>query len=168
MKFTCATCHGEHDIDDISFGSDAPVQWDLLEEGDRKRSELGSDQCIIQSHEGPHFFVRACLEIPITGTKRSFTWGVWVSLSERSFAEMCDHWTDPARTETGPYFGWLCTRIPDYPDSVFLKAVVHQRTVGLRPSVELEPTEHPLSRDQQFGITQTRVQQIVSSLLHAT
>lgn len=168
MNFRCGTCQGEHDIDDISFGAEAPVQWELLAEEERKGSELGSDQCIIRSNDGPHFFVRAGLEIPIKGTQQQFTWGVWVSLSERSFAEMCDHWTDPARTETGPYFGWLCTRIPGYPDSMFLKTTVHQRAVGLRPFVELEATAHPLSRDQQFGIAQGRIHEIVSLLVHQT
>src|SRR5438128_5301725 len=63
MRFSCATCGAEHDIDDISFGTDAPLQWDLLSEEERSRSLLGGDQCEIDSREGRSFYMRACLEI---------------------------------------------------------------------------------------------------------
>jgi hypothetical protein len=67
----------------------------------------------------------------------------------------------------GPHFGWLCTKIPGYHDTVFLKTMVHQREVGLRPSVELEPTEHPLAVDQRQGIDEKRMRKIASGLLHS-
>lgn len=73
MSFSCATCGREHDLADISFGADAPAQWDLLNDDEKNRSELSSDQCIIQSAEGPHYFVRASLDIPIRDTAREFT-----------------------------------------------------------------------------------------------
>jgi hypothetical protein len=156
-----------HDADEISFGADAPVQWALISEQERAASELGREQCVIEADGQGHFFVRACLEVPIKGTGRVFTWGVWVSLSEKNFLEMSLHWDDPSRTSFGPYFGWLCTRIPEYPDTVFLKTTVHQRAVGQRPTVELEESEHPLSIDQRSGIEPSRMQEIISKVLHS-
>src|SRR5262249_4594519 len=97
------------------------------------------------------------LEIPIRNADRSFTWGVWCSLSEKSYAEIAEHWNDPARSSFGPHFGWLCTVIPGYPDTAFLKTMVHQRDVGVRPFVELEPTDHPLAVDQREGIEKHRL-----------
>ena len=41
------------------------------------------------------------------------------------------------------------------------------RPVGLRPLVDLLPTEHPLSREQQTGITQERVREIAETVLHS-
>jgi hypothetical protein len=166
MLFTCATCREEHDLGKISFGAHAPTQWHLLDDEERARSELTSDQCVLESRDGRHFFVRACLEIPIRGTDRRFTWGVWVSLSEDNFLEMSDHWSDPERVHMGPYFGWLCTSVPEYPDSMFLKTSVHQRPVGQRPVVELEPTDHPLALDQRRGIELQDMEAIVGRLLH--
>src|SRR5262249_1657406 len=142
MEFTCQCCGKQH-VADISFGADAPVQWDLISAKEQAKSELGGEQCVIKADNHRHFFVRACLEIPIKGTTGAFTWGVWVSLSEKSFLEMTDHWEDPSRTNLGPYFVWLCTKIPEYPDTMFLKTMVHQRAVGQRPTVELEKTDHP-------------------------
>src|ERR1041385_2527811 len=92
MRFSCATCGSEHDIDDISFGTDAPLQWGVLSDEERSRSGLSGEQCEIDSQEGRSFYIRACLEIPIRGTDRSFTWGVWCSLSEHSYNEIAEHW----------------------------------------------------------------------------
>jgi hypothetical protein len=166
MKFKCATCGKLHDLSEISFGADAPVQWSLVTDGERARSELTPEQCVLESSEGRHFFVRACLEIPIKESGRNFTWGVWVSLSEKSFSEMSAHWDDPERTKLGPYFGWLCTKVPEYPDTVFLKTHVHQRPVGFRPLVELEATDHPLAVHQREGIGPAEMEAIVARVLH--
>lgn len=143
------------------------MQWGLISDAERAKSELGGEQCVINAGGERHFFVRACLDVPIAGTNCAFTWGVWVSLSESSFLEMSDHWEDPCRTGLGPYFGWLCTKLPEYPDTVFLKTKVHQRAVGQRPAVELEETDHPLSVDQHHGIDPSRMQEIISKVLHS-
>lgn len=167
MKFRCSRCGQFHDLSEISFGTDAPIQWHLLSEPERENSELCEEQCVIESADGRHFFIRTCLDIPIQNSSASFTWGVWVSLSEESFLEMAAHWDDPARTSCGPYFGWLCTKVPEYPDTVFLKTRVHQRPVGTRPRVELEPTDHPLALHQREGISQALLSRIVMNVLHA-
>jgi len=46
-----------------------------------------------------------------------------------------------------------------------LKTLVHLRSGGLRPFIELEPTDHPLAVEQRNGISMTRVEEI-ASLLH--
>ena len=166
MKFRCVTCGEEHDVAEMSFGSDAPTQWHLLTDDERNRSELCQDQCVIDATEETAFFVRGCLDIPIIGTERAFTWGVWVSLSEKSFLEMSEHWTDPDRENLGPYFGWLSTTIPEYPDTMYLKTSVHQRSVGTRPLVELEATAHPLAVHQREGIDRDSLFALVTRLLH--
>lgn len=166
MRFTCAGCGEVHDLTEISFGTEAPLQWELLSEEERAKSMLSGEQCVIESEEGKSFYLRANLEIPIRGTDRVFTWGVWCSLSEKSYEEVADNWDNPKRTEIGPHFGWLCTAIPGYPDTAFLKTQVHQREVGVRPWVELEPTEHPLAVDQREGIEEERLKEMVCELLH--
>jgi hypothetical protein len=167
MPFICSYCREVHDISQVSLGAEAPVQWALLTDAERAASELGQEQCVIRSDGGRHYFVRAGLEILIKATGGSFTWGVWISLSQASFLEMSEHWEDPVRTSLGPYFGWLCTRVPEYPDSVYLKTRVHQRPVGFRPLVELEPTDHPLAVHQREGIELARLQEIIAKALHS-
>jgi hypothetical protein len=40
---------------------------------------------------------------------------------------------------------------------MLLKTMVHQREVGVRPWVELEPTDHPLAIHQRDGIEPQRL-----------
>lgn len=165
--FACATCGEEHDLDAISFGADAPAQWDRLTEAERSDSELTDDVCMLRTADGEtHFFVRSCLEIPVRDGERVFIWGVWVSVSESTMREMFEQWEAPARVESGPYFGWLCTALPGYPDTMFLKTRVHQRPVGERPLVELEPTEHPLAVHQREGVDAAWLRELLVELLH--
>ncbi len=166
MRFTCLTCDKEHNLEQVSVGAAAPIQWALLSDDERSRSVLSQEQCEIDSREGKSYYIRACLDIPIKGTDRTFTWGVWCSLSSSSFAEISAHWDDPDRARLGPYFGWLCTQIPGYPNTAFLKTRVHQRGIGIRPAVELEPTHHPLAVDQRLGIEMDRLVTIVTELIH--
>ena len=49
MRFTCATCGTEHDLKDISFGADAPLQWKLLSNEERSRSSLWGEHKICRS-----------------------------------------------------------------------------------------------------------------------
>jgi len=60
-------------------------------------------------------------------------------------------WDAPARSEEPPMFGWLSTNLPPYPQTVNLKTSVHLRNDGLRPFIELEPTDHPLAIEQRDG-----------------
>src|ERR1043166_6761063 len=102
MRFLCSSCGAEHDIEGISFGTDAPLQWDLLSEAERSRSVLSGEQREIDGQQGHSFYIRACLGIPIRGSDRCFTWGVWCSLSEQSYEEVSKHWDDLARSNIGP------------------------------------------------------------------
>lgn len=166
MNLQCAFCGGTHDILDAAWHFREPVQWLLASEVERERSAITEDQCQLVTHEGMHFFIRALLNLPIKGSDQVFTWGVWCSLSEKSYAEVSDNWENPDRTSLGPYFGWLCSSIPGYPDTVYLKTILHQREVGLRPKVELEPTTHPLAVHQREGIDPAELHRMVSTLFH--
>jgi hypothetical protein len=166
MRFNCIECGQEHDLEDISFSASEPDQWAMLSPADRAHSQLNRDSCIIRSEGEVAYFVAGALEIPIMGTKSSYTWGVWASVSERSFTEMQEHWFDPEREKFGPYFGWLCTVLPNHPDTMFQKTQVHQRAVGIRPRLELEPTEHPLAIQQRRGISRGELIPLLQRLLH--
>ncbi|MFN7589757.1 MAG: DUF2199 domain-containing protein [Planctomycetota bacterium] len=152
MRVSCSECGLDHDLDQMSLVAHAPAHWAMLSDEERAASTLTRDQCVVRTTRETAFFVAANLLVPVHKTAAEYSWGVWVSLSERSFKEMQELWEDPTRVARGPYFGWLCTAIPGYPDSMYLKTMVHQRAVGLRPTVELEPTDHPLAVHQRLGV----------------
>lgn len=150
MKYFCNTCHSEHE-GFPSWGADRPAPyWDVPPEKRESDVFLTSDSCVIADR---FFFVRACLEIPIAGTDETYSWGVWTSLSEPNFFLWQDHYDTAVRSHIGPFFGWLCSSLSVYPETLHLKSHVHLRNDGLRPLVELEATDHPLSIHQREGIT---------------
>jgi hypothetical protein len=162
--FVCRSCGQFHAELPMDFGAEAPLAYYSIPEAEREaRCELTSDVCMIDEDE---FFVRGCLEIPVLDGPRPFVWGVWTSLSKQNFKRMAELWETPGREKEPPYFGWLCTSLPLYPDTVLLKTNVHTRPVGQRPFVELRPTDHPLAVEQRKGITMDRVREIAEALLH--
>lgn len=163
FRFQCTTCGKIHE-GMPSFGADAPLSYFAITESEREaRCHLGSDDCVI---DDVGFFVRGCIEIPVHDETEPFVWGVWVSLSETSFAEWASVFGKDRRSHLGPYFGWLNAWLKPYTDTVNLKTIVHLRDHGLRPYIELEPTEHPLAIEQREGISAERVAEIYAIMVH--
>ncbi|MCP2288567.1 hypothetical protein APR08_001481 [Nocardia amikacinitolerans] len=163
LGFLCSCCGQEHDGLPFGYGTVAPAYWNEDLEG-RPGNVLGGEHCVIG---GEHFFIRARLVLPIVDAENDFEWEVWVSLSESNFDRATKLWTSPERVQETPYFGWLSTELPTYePTTLNLKTKMHSRPPGIRPTVELEPTDHPLAVQQRTGITLARVQAIAEQLLH--
>ena len=144
----------------LSF--DSPFPYSRMSADEQASAFLNADLCSIA---GEDFFVRGCLEIPVHGQDEPFVWGVWVSLSKENFDRYAAT-LGQASAEEGPYFGWLCSRLPGYPDTLLLKTNVWFRANNLRPRIEVEPTEHPLAVDQRHGIAIEAVRKIVEESLH--
>lgn len=163
--FRCRCCGELHDELPMHYGAAAPALWYSIPEAEQaERCVLSSDQCIIDEE---HFFIVGNLEIPVAGVEEAFSWDVWVSLSDKNFARAVKLWKKKGRESEPPYFGWLSTALPCYPDTLNLKTMVHTREVGRRPWIELEPTDHPLAVEQREGITLARVQEIAELILHS-
>ena len=123
---------------------------------------LNADICSIADKD---FFVRGCLEIRVNGREEPFIWGVWVSLSRPNFDRYVATLGQDS-VDDGPYFGWLCNRLPGYPDTLLLKTHVYFRANNLRPLISVEPTNHPLAVDQRRGLSQDEMRRIVEANLH--
>ena len=163
FRFLCSCCGQLHE-GVPSFGTDAPLSYyDVPAEQRSGRCDLGSDDCVI---DGRSFFVRGCIEIPVHGEAEPLNWGVWVSLSQASHLQWIASFDLERRTHIGPFFGWLNAWLEPYPDTRNLKTRVHLRDAGIRPYIELEPTEHPLSREQREGISPERAAEIYRSVVH--
>ncbi|MET9468152.1 DUF2199 domain-containing protein [Streptomyces sp. NPDC006544] len=147
----------------MSYSTRAPDDWDPSFENDPD-SMLSSDRCVIK---GQHFFIKGLVEIPVIGSQDVFSWGVWVSLSRDDFARALEVWDTEGREAQKPYFGWLTTELALYSEGTRdLKTNAHTRPIGRRPSIELEPTDHPLAVEQRTGITLDRVREIAMAVLH--
>ena len=148
----------------MCFGVEFPDYYFSVPPEERdSRIEITESLCVVDE---THFFIRGRIEIPVIDTDEVFCWNVWTSLSEENFIRVNERWNDEQRVEEPPYFGWLQTQLPGYPDTLNLKTLVHTQAVGIIPRVELIEEGHALTREQQSGITWQRVAQLVETVMH--
>jgi hypothetical protein len=107
-----------------------------------------------------------CLDIPVHGEQEPFSWGVWVSLSETSFRRFSGSFHQAKRSHVGPFSGGWPPGWTGTPKVLNLKTRVHLRDDGIRPSIELEPTEHPLAIEQREGISVERLGEIYAMMMN--
>ncbi|MER2566676.1 MAG: DUF2199 domain-containing protein [Myxococcaceae bacterium] len=157
-RFTCLACGEAHDGLPLDFATDKPA----LSDEELARAKLTDDLCEFDEHR----FIRACLEIPILGGPGPLVYGIWVTLSQRSYEQYLEHQSEPRRFLDGPYFGWFASALPLWPATVQLKTRVHIRPPPQRPVIELEPTDHPLAVAQREGISLTRYRELALAHLH--
>jgi len=171
LRWKCGSCDEWHMGPCLDFGYDSPHYWleehektnkraRLLPDWGRKRKKtfLDEDYCAIDDE---NFFVRGLIHLPIIGSAESLCWGVWGSLSRENFEKLRETNEDPKRVDLPSMFSWLCTQIPEYPDTLSLKMYARQQEPGQRPIFELELTDHPLSQEYHYGITPERVKEIM-------
>jgi hypothetical protein len=164
-SWTCACCGKQQTGLPLDYAASAPAPWLSLPEDDpeRQAGRLDTDLCVL----GGDRFLRACLEIPVIGTDERFTWGVWVSPSHESAMRVLELWDAPEiDAHEPPRFGWLSTELSTVygVSTLNLRTHTHLRAGDQRPSVELEPTDHPLAVEQRQGMTVARVLDIAARL----
>jgi hypothetical protein len=163
-SFLCKSCGKVHDGIPTSYGVEAPFNWDGLTDAEKhSRGKLDFDQCVI---DGEQFYVKGNIEIPIIGATEKFIWTVWVSLSHENFNRATKMRDKRGREAEPPYFGWLSTRLPFYPETLNLKTSVVSKGKGIGFRIDLEPTDHPLSIEQRNGIGWSRIQEFAETVLH--
>lgn len=164
FNWTCSTCGSVHSGIPDNYSYEALYTWHTIPERERpNRAFLDSDYCVIDSKD---YFVRDCLEIPVVGMAEPLVWGIWVSLSKSNWERERELASDPNRVNEPHYFGWLSTRIEIYPDTFAPKTNVHTRAVGVRPAIELQLSDHPLSVEQRTGVSSERLIEIATKIEH--
>ena len=167
FAFKCSCC-GEIHEGSPSFGFRMPDPYAGLSEAQRAAmGTLSEDLCTITHEDGTDRFIRAVLEVPIHGVEEPFLWGIWVSLSEKSFNRYVDTYDDPV--EGDGFFGWVCNEISVYPFGESRPADVRVQLGGARPSVVLhrgDGERDSLVVDQVHGISMARAQELAERVMH--
>jgi hypothetical protein len=156
-RFKCNSCGQWHE-GIPAWGWNYPLHYHTVPIQEReRRCCLTSDTCVIDDSA---FYVCGCLELPVVDSVDILSFRIWVSLSKTNFYEFQNLLEVATRSSFGPYFGWLSVPIPTYPDSMNLKTHAHLRDNGIRPLIELEPTDHPLAIEQRNGVGEARIQEL--------
>jgi hypothetical protein len=167
FAFKCSCCGDIHE-GSPSMGFRMPDHYASLSEEQRaKLGKFSDDLCTITHKDGTDYFVRGVLEVPIHGVEEPFVWGVWVSLSEKSFKRYVETFDEPVDGDA--FFGWVCNAISAYPFGESRPADVVVQLGGQRPKIILHSDNiaiDPLVVDQVHGISIARAQEIAEQAIH--
>ncbi len=163
FRFKCTQCDEWH-VGMPALDTREPMPVASMTKAERQaRCIESSDAFIVDKKD---YYVRGCLETAVRGLPDGFSWGVWVSPSEASLITYLESYEVPNRSYLGPFVGWLVSVLP-YDEPTFgLKTRVHLRDDGIRPFIEVEPTDHPLAIEQRDGMALQRLEQIYARCLH--
>lgn len=163
MKFTCKCCGKEHDEwPAIAYSSPSPY-LDLTEE-ELEYSELTSDFCIIEYPEQTDRFIRVVFVQEVIDSCQDLDYGVWVTLSEKSFDEYVENYNNKEFEAT--YFGWFSNYLPDYEFTVNIPATVEvNNTIGRPLIYPHRDYEHQLVHDFYNGITKEEAEKRINTAL---
>lgn len=164
MKYICQCC-GEEKEDWPAIAYSAPYPYFQLSEEELENSELTSDLCIIKYSDETCYFIRTVLVQEVNDSCQDLEYGIWVSLSEKSFNEYVENYDN--KDFEGGYFGWLSNYLPDYefkesiPTDVFVN-----NTIG-RPFIHPhESFDHSFVHDFYSGIEKEEAERRIDIVLN--
>jgi hypothetical protein len=151
-KYVCSSCGKEHD-ELPALGFKTPYYYDILSDEDKQNMGNASEDFCIVAHPGQtDFFIRTTMTIPINDSCEDLDYGIWVSVSEKTYDDYEANFKSENSTQT--YFGMICNEIRDYDESTLgINANINTRLDGKRPETIPHEGEHNLIKDYQNGIT---------------
>lgn len=166
MKYICQCC-GEEKEDWPAIAFSAPSPYFHLTEEELEHSELTSDTCIINYPDHTNYFIRVVLVQEVDDSCPDLEYGVWVSLSEKSFNNYIENYDD--KNFEGGCFGWLSNYIPDYEfDEAIPTDVFIDNKIG-RPFIyPHESCEHPFVKDFYSGISKEEAEKRIDVVLNGS
>jgi hypothetical protein len=166
IKYKCSCCGEDHEEwPALSYIS--PASYNALSDSDKKElGDLSNDFCTIRHPEQTHRFIRCTLTQKVTDHCEDLEYGLWVSLSEKSFQDYRDNYNNENH-ETG-YFGWLSNNLPDYNFDKSIPTNVFTRTGNQRPEiVPHNEFDHPFVYDYYNGITKAEAERRIKAMMDA-
>ena len=163
-KYICSVCGKEHEeFPALAFSS--PTNYNVLSEEDKENiAELTDDFCVIKHRDQTDLFIRCILTQKVNNYCEDLQYGLWVSISEKSFQDYLDNYNNK-EYET-KYFGWLCNDLPDFVFEESIPTTVFTRTGGHRPEiVPHKDFDHPYVKDYFNGITKEEAERRITEML---
>ena len=151
VNYKCACCGQEYGEMPLCFGAEFPDYYFSVPPDEREsRIQMTESLCAI---DGTHFFHRGRITIPIKDYKDDLLFDVWTTISEANFFKRDEMWEDPQRIHNEPYFGWLQTVVPGYDKTISIKTMAYESEMGMIPAIKVTEEDHPLTLDQENGIS---------------
>ena len=165
IKFTCSCCGKEHE-EWPALTYISPTNYNNLSEEDKHRiGEIDADFCTIKQADQTDRFIRCTLTQKVIDHCEDLEYGLWVSLSEKSFTNYLENFENEQHETM--YFGWLSNDLPEYDFSEGgIPTTVFTRAGNSRPEiVPHEDFDHPFVYDYYNGITKQEAERRIHEML---
>ncbi|MDH7448481.1 DUF2199 domain-containing protein [Aquimarina sp. 2201CG14-23] len=163
-EFKCSECGKVHsEWPALAFKS--PANYDFLSEQEKSEfGKLDSDFCEIHYDDQIDRFIRVTLTQKVNDTCENLDYGLWVSLSEKSYSDYKANF-DNKNHETG-YFGWLCSNLAEYGDTSSIPCDVMTKCGQKRPEIfPHQDFDHPFVRDYYNGISKSEAENRINKMI---
>ena len=158
VKYICKICGKEHE-EWPALAYETPNSYTDQEKEDY--GELKGDFCIITYPDQTDRFIRTTLTIPVNDYCEDLDYGVWVTLSEKSFQDFSDNFDNV--NYSAKYFGWLDTIPLGYDNSNSIPTTVFTRTGNQRPEIVPHVDfDHSLVTDYYDGISKEEAERRIN------
>jgi hypothetical protein len=150
---SCAQCGREHE--ELEPGFRRPDAVFAVPEEERAERVRQSDD--LTSIDDAVFFLRAVAPIPVHGRNEPYQWGFWAKVSKANFEEYLRYFdTDPPLDHPG-FPATLANQSTGQRPTLGLPVHVQLNRGRARPSLMLLDASHPLTCEQEQGVSETVV-----------
>jgi len=167
VGYRCANC-GEFHKEWPALGFLSPSNYNDLTENERDTiANLDTDFCQIEYEDQIDRFIRVTLTQKVINSCQNLEYGLWVSLSEKSYNDYQVNFNNANHKES--YFGWLCSLIPEYDSTMSIPCDVITKLGNVRPEIiPHQNHEHQFVIDYFNGISMdeaiTRINKMVKNV----
>ncbi|RYJ41749.1 hypothetical protein NU09_2674 [Flavobacterium beibuense] len=163
-KYKCPEC-GQYHQDWPALYYDAPINYSQLPVEDKERiASLDRDFCVIEYPDQTDRFIRVVLIQRVYDGCEDLHYGLWVSLSEKSFLDYKSHFD--SNDYEAVYFGWISNILEGYDDTLSVPVDVVYNGGSNRPEIIPHKSySHPFVEDYYNGIAKKEAQKRVNNIL---
>ncbi|GAB5398861.1 MAG: DUF2199 domain-containing protein [Aureisphaera sp.] len=164
-EFTCTTC-GQVHTEWPALAFKAPFSYACLsDQAQKERAKLDTDFCEIRHDEQTDRFIRVILTQKVNDHCSNLEYGMWVSLSKKSFFDYLENFDNQNHETT--YFGWLSNMIPEYDDTLHIPCNVMTKKGNTRPEIfPYDDHDNPFVKDYYNGISKEEAQKRIDAMLN--
>ena len=164
-EYICGHCGKTHtDLPAIAFIT--PYYYNILSDDDKINiATINSDFCVIEHDDQTDFFIRTTLKQKLIDSCDFLEYGIWVSLSEKNYNDYNDNFNNDNHETT--YFGFLCSQIPEYEQTLSIKTNVNTQKGNSRPIIvpHQDQMDNKFVFDYYSGITEAEAIRRVQAML---
>lgn len=166
-NFTCECCGKQHEgWPALTYNSPNNYYW-LSAEEKKEIAVIDEDFCVINYPDEVGRFVRCVLFQKVKDHCEDLEYGLWVSLSEKSFQDYLDNFDN--ENHESEYFGWLSNNISEYEFLESIPTTVVTQKGNNRPVIfPHESFDHSFVKDFYAGITKEEAENRIQNMINAT